>query len=145
MKSILFVCLGNICRSPLAEGFARKYIKDNKLCINVDSAGTANYHVGENPCTLSQQIALKNGVNISQLKARQVKTSDEQIFDFIVVMDESNKINMKKMGFDKVYKLGDFGYEGLDVPDPYYEQDQIQKVYDMVECCVTNFIKQKLS
>ena len=145
MKSILFVCLGNICRSPLAEGFARKYIIDNKLSIDVDSAGTANYHIRENPCTLSQQIALKNGVDISYLEARQVNKNDKKEFDFIVVMDESNKINMKNMGFEKVYKLGDFGYDGVDVPDPYYKQDQIQKVYDMVECCVTNFIKQKLS
>lgn len=72
-KSILFVCLGNICRSPLAHGIAQEYINKNQLDILVDSAGTGSWHIGEAPCENSIKIALLNGVDISKQKARQVK------------------------------------------------------------------------
>ena len=72
-KSILFVCLGNICRSPLAHGIAQEYINKNQLDILVDSAGTGSWHIGEAPCENSIKVALLNGVDISKQKARQVK------------------------------------------------------------------------
>jgi protein-tyrosine phosphatase len=76
VKSILMVCLGNICRSPVAEGIMRSKLKNKNLNIEVDSAGTSNYYIGENPDTRSTKNALKNGVDISNLKARQFKAED---------------------------------------------------------------------
>lgn len=76
MKSILFVCLGNICRSPLAEGIAREYINKNNLNIDVDSCGTGNWHIGEAPCDNSIKIAAINNVDISQQRSKQITLED---------------------------------------------------------------------
>jgi protein-tyrosine phosphatase len=141
MKSYLFVCLGNICRSPLCEGFAKYYSKKFQLNLTIDSAGTSAYHVGENPCEISQKIASQNQINISQLQSRQVTQEDFFKFDLIVALDNQNLKDLKNMGCKNVVKLGDFGYEGADVPDPYYYQDQIDVVWDMIEVCITNLIK----
>lgn len=141
IDSFLFVCLGNICRSPLCEGFAKEYSKQQQLNLHIDSAGTSSYHVGENPCSLSQDVAFSHGVDISSLQSRQVQRSDFDNFDIIVALDSTNYNDLKKMGCKNLVLLGDFGYEGKDVPDPYYHQDQIDVVWDMIESCVTNLIK----
>ena len=90
IKSILFVCLGNICRSPLAEGIAKAYIKEKNLDLIIDSAGTGHWHIGEKPCENSIKVAKLNGVDISNQKARQVKKEDFKKFDLIVGLDDSN-------------------------------------------------------
>ena len=87
---ILMVCLGNICRSPMAEGIMRKKTFEKNLPIEVDSAGTANYHVGENPDARAIAVALTYGVDISKLLGRQFKTIDFDNFDRIYAMDSSN-------------------------------------------------------
>ena len=90
MTKILIVCLGNICRSPLGEGILREKIKKTKVEITIDSAGTANYHIGEHPDKRTIENALKHNINISKLKARQFSVLDYDNFDLIFVMDSSN-------------------------------------------------------
>ncbi|QKF58742.1 low molecular weight protein-tyrosine-phosphatase [Aliarcobacter lanthieri] len=142
-KSILFVCLGNICRSPLAHGIAQDYINKNKLDIIVDSAGTGSWHIGEAPCENSIKVAHLNGVNISKQRARQVKKDDFKNFDFIVALDDNNLRDLKNLGYANPLKLGDYGYEGDCVPDPYYFKnfEDFKNVYSMIEKCVINLIK----
>ena len=124
MTKILMVCLGNICRSPLAEGILQSKLPSNKFII--DSAGTGNYHIGNPPDPRSIKIANKYGLDISNQKGRQFATSDFDTFDYIYVMDRSNYENVirlarndqdiakVKMILNEIYKNQDY-----DVPDPY--------------------------
>lgn len=143
MKSIIFVCLGNICRSPIAEGVALKIIKENSLDIKVDSAGTGDWHVGETPCPNSVKVAKNNGVDISNLTSRQVNKMDFEKFDLVVALDAQNYTDLKALGARNLVKLGDFGYEGADVPDPYFFNgfDGFNEVYKMCEECVAKLLK----
>ena len=142
VNSILFVCLGNICRSPIAEGIARKLIEEGGHTITVDSAGTGHWHVGESPCPHSVQVARDHNVDISHLRARQVKKIDFSTFDMIVALDQSNYQDLKTMGCTNLIKLGDYGYEGADVPDPYFFQgfEGFENVYEMIENCVKELL-----
>jgi len=144
MKSILFVCLGNICRSPLAEGIAKQIIQQKQLDIKVDSAGTGSWHIGETPCENSVKVAANNGIDISSLKARQVNQEDFDNFDLIVGLDESNITNLKKLSNKKVLKLGAYGYKNEDVPDPYFFDgfEGFEKVYEMIHLCVSELINE---
>lgn len=150
VKSILFVCLGNICRSPIAEGVAKEYIKKQNLDILIDSAGTGSWHIGEKPCENSIKVAKLNGVDISNQKARQVKKEDFKKFDLIVGLDKNNISNLKNLGYKNPIKLGDFGFDGKCVPDPYFFDgfEGFDKVYEMIDICVRNlideFIKSKI-
>lgn len=146
MKSILFVCLGNICRSPLAQGIAQRIIDEEGLDIKVDSAGTGDWHIGEAPCENSIKVAAINGVDISLQKGRQVKHTDFQVFDLIVALDQSNYENLKKMGAKNLIKLGHFGHLNADVPDPYFFEgfEGFDKVFSMIESCVTLLLKEKI-
>jgi protein-tyrosine phosphatase len=143
MTSLLFVCLGNICRSPIAEGIARQRITEQNLPITVDSAGTGNWHVGEKPCDHSVTIAHKQGVDISTLRARQVTQADFDAFDLIIALDQSNYNDLKALGCTKVVKLGDYGCEGADVPDPYFFKglEGFEAVYAMIETCVEQLLR----
>ena len=143
MRSILFVCLGNICRSPIAEGVARKLIEEDSLTIAVDSAGTGSWHVGEIPCKHSITVAKKHDIDISHLRARQVKKADFSTFDLIVALDESNYRDLKSLGCQNLVKLGDYGHEGADVPDPYFFDgfEGFEHVYTMIESCVKELLK----
>src|SRR5574344_1863203 len=118
-KSILFVCLGNICRSPLAQGIAQEYINKNQLDILVASAGTGSWHIGEAPCENSIKVSLLNGVDISKQKARQVKKDDFQKFELVIALDDNNLKDLKDLGCKNPLKLGDFGYEGACIPGTY--------------------------
>ena len=146
IKSILFVCLGNICRSPLAEGIAKNYIKEKKLDLIIESAGTGHWHIGEAPCENSIKVALLNGIDISNQKAQQVKKSDFKTFDLIVGLDDSNISNLKNLGCKNPIKLGDFGFNGECVPDPYFFDgfEGFDKVFEMIDVCVRNLIDEKV-
>ncbi|MBL3520708.1 low molecular weight protein-tyrosine-phosphatase [Aliarcobacter lanthieri] len=145
-KSILFVCLGNICRSPLAHGIAQEYINKKYLDIVVDSAGTGSWHIGEAPCENSIKVAYLNGVDISKQRARQIQKEDFKNFDLIVALDDNNLRDLKNLGYVNPLKLGDYGYEGACVPDPYYFKDfeDFKNVYSMIEKCVINLIKKTI-
>lgn len=144
MTNILMVCLGNICRSPLAEGILRsKLPKEN---FYIDSVGTANYHVGNKPDLRSIAIAKKYEISIATLKGRQFKVLDFDRFDFIYVMDQSNLENVLKLArhkndINKVSLILDqiTPNENLEVPDPYYGgNDGFEIVYKMLnEACNT--------
>lgn len=145
MKSVLFVCLGNICRSPLAEGYAKHLAFKNAIDIEIDSAGTGAWHIGETPCNNSVRVAAEHGIDIANLKARQVKKSDFTSFDLIVALDESNYADLKSLGATNLVKLGDYGYEGKDVPDPYFFDGFLgfEEVYKMIESCVNTLFNVK--
>lgn len=135
---VLMVCLGNICRSPLAEGILQAKLPKNFV---VDSAGTANYHVGSAPDKRSIAVAKKFGIDISQQKCRQITTSDFETFDYIYVMDTSNYKNVLaiapndeakqkvKVILNELHPNSDF-----EVPDPYYgEIDGFEHVYKLLD------------
>jgi protein-tyrosine phosphatase len=145
MKSILFVCLGNICRSPLAQGIAEKLIREKQLDIEVDSAGTGNWHIGEAPCLNSIKVASNNRIDISSQKGRQVTEADLKNFELIVALDTSNYDNLKKMGADNLVKLGQFGHDNEDVPDPFFLPgfEGFDKVFAMIESCVIQLLTDK--
>jgi len=135
MRSILFVCLGNICRSPLAEGIAKSISDKLGTDIKIDSAGTSNWHEGESPCEQSIRIAKEKGVDISKQRSRPVCKDDNE-FDLIIALDTQNREDLKSMGFENVRLLGEFGgLSGADIPDPFYFKDfnGFKKVYEMIE------------
>jgi len=137
---ILMVCLGNICRSPLADGLLRNKVSEKKLPWFVDSAGTAGYHIGNPPDLRMIQTAKSNGIDISDLRARQFNTKDFTAFDRIYVMDQSNYNNVLRLAStnadrQKVYLLLDHLYPNkqLEVPDPYYgNQSDFDAVFTLV-------------
>jgi len=146
---ILMVCLGNICRSPLAEGIlASKLPKDNFI---VDSAGTGSWHIGHSPDKRSIAIAQLNGLCIDNQKGRQFKTSDFDKFDYIYVMDNSNYGNVINLAQTEEHKnkvhliLNElFPGENVDVPDPYFGMTNgFETVYQMLDE-VTDIIAKKL-
>ena len=135
------VCLGNICRSPVAEGIMRSKIEKYNLNAIVDSAGTSNYHIGQNPDSRSQANAIKNGINIATLQGRQFETTDFDSFDFIYVMDRQNlKDVLSKSKLDshkqKVKLILDELNRPIrnEVPDPYFGgEDGFQEVFQLLE------------
>lgn len=145
MKRILFVCLGNICRSPLAQAIAQDLAFKQSVELEIDSCGTGHWHVGEAPCENSIKVAAQRGLDISSYKARQVSMEDFSYYDYIIGLDESNVNNLKNLGCKEVLKLGDFGHGGADVPDPYFFDgfEGFDRVFDMIESCVKEFFKQK--
>lgn len=119
MASVLFVCLGNICRSPLAEGVMRDEAAKAGLDVDIDSGGTGDWHLGHPPDTRAQAVAAKNGLDIAALRARLVTPEDFRRFDHIVAMDASNLANLRAMRpADGKATLGRL-LDGADVPDPY--------------------------
>jgi len=143
IKSILFVCLGNICRSPLAEGIAKKRAQEFGLDLALDSAGTGNWHVGEHPCNDSIKVAKLNSVDISNYKARQVTHNDFKDFDLIVTMDSQNKRDLDNRGLKGSIKIADFRADGADIPDPYFFNgfEGFPKVYEMIDEGIVNILK----
>ena len=137
---ILMVCLGNICRSPLAEGIMRSKLAGRENFI-VDSAGTGGWHAGQKPDPRSIAIAKEFGLDISDQRARQFSSSDFKTFDYIFVMDNSNYKNVTKLANNqedtaKVTRILNALTPGqnLDVPDPYYGgEDGFLQVYKMLD------------
>lgn len=142
MKSIIFVCLGNICRSSLAEGVANQKIKEHGLEIKIASAGLSRYHNGEAPCELSQEMAKKHGIDISQQISQHTSEFDLNSFDLVVALDESNKSELLSMGLNTVKKLGDFGFNGKDVADLYYEPHKEEEVWEIVSVGVEKILEE---
>lgn len=142
-SSILFVCLGNICRSPLAEGIAKKIAVEKGLDIEIDSCGTGSWHIGEPPCSDSIRVAKIHGLDISMLRARQITAADIEHFELLIALDQNNLRDLKKMGAENVQKLGAYGYDNEDVPDPYFfpGYEGFDKVYEMIEVCVSNLLQ----
>lgn len=138
ISSILFVCLGNICRSPLAEAIAKDEANKRGLDLIIDSAGTGSWHIGETPCENSQVVAKNNGIDISNYHARQVSKQDFNNFDLIIGLDAQNVYDLKQLGCHNPYLLGSFGYNNEDIPDPYFFDgfEGFDKVYEMIEKCV---------
>jgi len=136
---VLMVCLGNICRSPLAEGILQSKLPADKFVV--DSASTGNWHAGQRPDPRSIATAKNRGLDISCQKARQIKSSDFTEFDHIYVMDSNNLRDVTKFAPNpaakaKVKLMMDeiFPGEKIDVPDPYYGGPQgFDKVYDMLD------------
>ena len=136
---ILMVCLGNICRSPLAEGILASKLPKNKF--KVDSAGTGSWHIGHKPDDRSVAVAKKNNINISDQKGRQFNKSDFDAFDYIYVMDNSNYTTVIELAENveqkqKVKLILDelFPDEKVDVPDPYFGlPNGFQIVYSMLD------------
>jgi protein-tyrosine phosphatase len=124
--SVLFVCLGNICRSPAAQGIAETYLAERGIECFVDSAGTAAYHTGEPPHKTMQQAARERGVDLSNLLARSVQKNDFYDFDWIVAMDQQNFIDLTRIkpadATAELFLLLDYAPQLnlKDVPDPYY-------------------------
>lgn len=139
-SSILFVCLGNICRSPLAEGVFRHVAAEQGLEDEflVDSAGTGGWHVGSPPDRRSIAVAARHGIDISSQTCRKVSLSDLKDFDFILGMDDSNVSALLARAPDgthsKIHRFFDFALAmGTDIPDPYYGgPDGFEIVYRMI-------------
>ena len=131
---ILMVCLGNICRSPLAHGVMENLAKEQGLDWEIDSAGTGGWHVGQGPDPRSTRAARNHGVDISKQVCRQFKVSDFDYFDIIYVMDRSNKQNVLALARnDEDRKKVKLLLGDTEVPDPYYDDAQFEPVFKMVE------------
>jgi protein-tyrosine phosphatase len=150
---ILMVCLGNICRSPMAEGIFRHHAQINKLKVEIDSAGTANYHVGEAPDRRAIQFLKTKGIDISRLKARQFNRADFDEFDIIYAMDESNYNNIMRLARTEEDKskvkliLSENPDENtISVPDPYYGgMDGFERVFELLDTATKSIICAKKS
>jgi protein-tyrosine phosphatase len=148
--SVLFVCLGNICRSPTAEGVFRKLVDDAGLAefIHIDSAGTHAFHVAEPPDRRAQAAALRRGVELSRIRARRVSETDYERFDLILAMDEDNlAVLRERASAESVSSLRlflDFSESSREseVPDPYYGGTAgFERVLDIVEAAAEGLLR----
>lgn len=139
---VLFCCLGNICRSPTAEAVFRARVEEAGLGqhIEIDSAGTHDYHIGKPPDTRTQRAAMKRGYDMSGLRGRQVQISDFSRFDFVLAMDHANMENLlrlcpqKEQGRLDLFLKYASRHGEREVPDPYYGGEEgFERVLDMVE------------
>jgi len=149
-KKVLFVCLGNICRSPLAEAIFNHKVKERKLeaLFESDSCGTANYHIGDSPDARTIRNAEKNGVAITH-RGRQLSERDLDRFDLVFAMDESNVRNIFRLSnaethANKIQLMREYDPTGTgDVPDPYYGGEQgFQEVFDILDRSIDAFFDQ---
>jgi protein-tyrosine phosphatase len=150
MTRILFVCMGNICRSPTAEGVTSKLLINNRLesFIKVDSAGTHGYHIGEPPDPRTREAAMKRGIDLSGLRARKVVPEDFERFDLLLAMDHDNLALLKRGARPEHHaKLGLFmsyasRFDTDEVPDPYYGGERgFELVLDMAEDAARGLIE----
>lgn len=140
--SILVVCMGNICRSPMAEGVLRRVIEEASLPrpVRIDSAGTHGYHVGQPPDARARQAASRRGIDIAAQRARQVEAEDFHRFDLILAMDQENLQRLQVLRPEnpraELKRFLEFAEDAgsLDVPDPYYgAANGFEQVLDLVE------------
>ncbi len=146
---ILFVCLGNICRSPLAHGILQQRVEELGLDWTIDSAGTGSWHIGEEPDPRSVATAADRGLDITYQRARQFEKADFERFDLILTMDRSNYRNVIGMAKadhhrQKVKMTLDYLYPGkeMEVPDPYWDDDGFEQVYEMLAAAIDRLIEE---
>ena len=141
-RNILFVCMGNICRSPTAEGVFRRLVQEQGLeqQIEIDSAGTHSYHIGKAPDSRAQHAASKRDIDLSDLRARQFRAEDFADFDYVLAMDQANYYDM--LALHEGQPPNNFSlfldyakhYPEQEVPDPYYGGDQgFEHVLNLIE------------
>jgi protein-tyrosine phosphatase len=147
---VIFVCMGNICRSPTAEAVFRNYVEKAGLLerIHIDSAGTHNYHIGDPPDARTQHAARRRGYDMSKLRGRQVEAEDFLRFDYVLAMDEANLAILTQLRPDGAPShLGLFlefaeRHREREVPDPYFGgTDGFERVLDMVEDAANGLLK----
>ena len=147
MNRIVFVCTGNICRSPLAEGIVRSHLAREGLAVTVDSAGTERYHLGEPPDPRAIAVARERGVDIAGLRARQVCAADLEDSDLVLVADRSHLAAIERRlppGRAQVSLLLEWcGIErGGEVPDPYYGGPRdFEQVYELLDCASEGLLR----
>ena len=147
-NKVLFVCMGNICRSPTAEGAFRSIVEKNSKSqyFEIDSAGTHSYHIGNSPDQRSQQAAINHGVDLSSQRARHVHESDFYYYDYIIAMDSDNLERLKSIqpseSHSKIELMLNYSKEhyGASVPDPYYE-GKFDEVFEMLYSACTSFFE----
>ncbi|MCW9078687.1 MAG: low molecular weight phosphotyrosine protein phosphatase [Gammaproteobacteria bacterium] len=151
MVKVLFVCMGNICRSPTAHGVFRALVEKEGLsqAVEIDSAGTHAYHVGSAPDRRAQATAQERGIDISDLVARRVEPDDFDLFDFVVAMDQDNYMSLSEIcpdrHVDKIYMFMDFAdhMRTREVPDPYYGGPSgFDRVFDLVEAASEGLLQE---
>ncbi|MDH4235193.1 MAG: low molecular weight phosphotyrosine protein phosphatase [Gallionella sp.] len=140
--AVVFVCMGNICRSPTAEAVFRQYVENAGLSeqVLIDSAGTHDYHIGDPPDSRSQRAAQQRGYDMSDLRGRQVEEGDFHRFDYVLAMDSANLAILQQLAPPasnaRVQLFLEYArhHAGREVPDPYYgSADGFERVLDMVE------------
>ena len=149
MQRILFVCMGNICRSPTAEGVFRRIAERRGIAerFHIDSAGTGNWHVGNPPDQRACEAARERGIDITDLRARQVDPADFERFDLVIAMDHSNRLALYELAGEthrsKVRLMLEYSeqWAGEDVPDPYYGGGHgFDLVLDLIEEACDNLL-----
>jgi protein-tyrosine phosphatase len=147
--AVCFVCLGNICRSPTAEGVMRQQLTEAKLAdrVVVDSAGTGNWHIGEAPDERAQQAARQRGYDLSQLRGRQIGAADFERFDLLIAMDDANVAALNRIcppaHRDKIRLLMEFAPQGdaREVADPYFGgADGFERVLEQCEAACRGLV-----
>ena len=147
---VLFVCMGNICRSPTAHGVFRDLVDEAGLgqAIEIDSAGTHSYHIGNPPDPRSQSTARGRGVDLSALRARRFQSQDFHDFDYVIGMDHGNIADMRAIRPDdnenEPRLMLDFSarYSSPEVPDPYFGDDGFEQVFDMIDDAARGLLAQ---
>lgn len=150
---IAFICLGNICRSPLAEGVANALLAERLRQnphsplrgVRVSSAGTSGLHSGDIIDERSIAVAAKHGIDIAHYTSKQVSLYAHADVDLLLAMDRSNLANLRAMGFDpaRIMLMGEFGLGGAEVPDPYYGRgDGFERVYSMLHSAISALLTQ---
>jgi protein-tyrosine phosphatase len=146
---ILFVCMGNICRSPTAQGVFEKLVRENELSgqVYIDSAGTHAYHVGEAPDARASAVALRRGVVLAGQRARRINSADFEEFDYVLAMDEANYKDLTELcspeNYSRLYRFMDFAPDLAisEVPDPYYGGvTGFERVLDLIETASTGLL-----
>ena len=150
MIKVLFVCMGNICRSPTAHGVFRELVQKHRLGdrIHVDSAGTHSYHIGNPPDSRSQTTARQRGIDLSDLQARRFVSADFVEYDYVIGMDHANIADMRAIRPEdaraRLQLMLEYSkkFTQAEVPDPYFGEDGFEQVFDMIDDASQGLLEQ---